>query len=131
MAEELVRARVDPVDVLDDQDDRLRLARTNKHVAEQVEGPSLELRRRQPIEKFWRSRNSEEVREQDGSFFFLEAQALKSLIDASADLLAGHPLDETEVSSQQFQNRTVGDGATIRHTSRFHHSNFAGIEPLQ
>src|SRR5205823_3036006 len=124
MAEELVRARVDPVDVLDDQDDRLRLARTNKQIAEQVEGPSFELRRRQPIEKFWRSRNPEEVREQDRSFFSLEAQALKSLIDASADLLGGHPLDETEVSSQQFQNRTVGDRATVGHTSRFQLAEF-------
>ena len=69
VGEEFLRGRVDPVDVLDDEDEWRQLARAEKHVAKHAEGPLLELGAGQAIEKLRRRGDAEEVGEQNGSLF--------------------------------------------------------------
>ena len=71
VGEEFLRSRVDPVDVLDDEDEWRQLARAEKHVAKHAEGPLLELGTGQAIEKLRRRGDAEEVGEQNGSLLSL------------------------------------------------------------
>ena len=131
MREEFLRGRVDPVHVLDDQDERRRFARAEQHVAQHVEGPLLQLGARQAVEKFRRRGHAEEVGEQDGRFLAFQAEELKLFGDTVPELLACDPLGQTEVSPQQLHDRAVRHGAAVRHARRLQLEGSGAVEPPQ
>src|SRR2546426_3686667 len=99
--EEFLRGRIDPVNVLEDQDEWRCLARAEKDFTEHAEGPLLELGTEQAVEKFNRGGRAEEVGEQERPFLSLQAQELKLFANPAPDFLAGDPIGETEVASHQ------------------------------
>ena len=119
MREKFLRARVQPVNVFDDQGKRPGFARPEEQIAEEIEGPCLELRSRLAIEEFLRRGHPEEVGEQDGPVVSVESQQLKPLGDTRPDLLAAHPLGENQTPSDELQDGTVGHGAAVRHAGGF------------
>ena len=131
MGQELIRGRVDPVHVLDDEDERLLLAHAEKHVANRAEGPLLELGARQPVEEFRRRRHAQEMGEQDTPLLPLQAQELVLLGHMTTDLVGGDSLEETETASQQIDDRTVRHGAAVRGAGRLQHLNCFGLDPAQ
>src|SRR5207249_7261571 len=116
---------------LDDEEDERRRARAEEQVAEHAEGPLLELRAADAIEKLRRSGHSEEVRDQDRRIFSVQAQRLKPLSDALAQILPVDPLGESEVSTKEFRDRTVGHRAEIGRARRFQRDESGAIEGLQ
>ena len=78
MREEFLRGRIDPVHVLDDEDEGRRLARAEEHVAKHAQGPLLELRTGQAIEEFRRGGDAEEVGEQDDRLLSLQARGSRA-----------------------------------------------------
>src|SRR6266571_5438327 len=129
--EEFLRARIDPVDVFDDDNEWRRLARAENHVAKHPEGPLLELRTDQPIEKLLGRRDAEEMGEQDGLLVSLQVQELKLLGNAAPDFLGGAPIGETEVSPQELDDRTVRHSAAIGDAGRLQLEDSGCVEPLQ
>src|SRR5262252_9463726 len=114
MREELLRSRVDPVHVLDDDDDRPCVAHAKEEVTNRVQGPFLELGTGHATEKFRWGRHPEEVGQQDGRFVTLEAQDPELFDDASPDVFTGHAIGEIEVASQYFHDRAIRHRPPIR-----------------
>ena len=98
--EEFLRGRIDPVHVLDDEDEEGGLARAEEHLAQQLVGPLLELRAGQAIEEFRRGGDAEEVGEQDDRVLSLQAEELELVGHPVSDLVAGDPFVESEVAPQ-------------------------------
>ena len=113
MRQEFLGGRIDPVHVLDDEDERRQRAGAEEHVAQRAQEPLFQLRTGKAVEKLRRGGHTEEVGEQDGALLPLQAQALQFLGDAAPDLLATAPLDEAEVAPQQLHDRAVRHGAAI------------------
>src|SRR6266545_965473 len=128
MREKFFRARIQPVNILDDEEDERRLARAKEQVAERAEGPLLELSAADAIEKLRRGGHPKEVRDQDPPVFSFQAQILEPLTDAFADFLPADPLGETEVSPHEFRNWTVGHRAVIGRARRFQFDDSSPIE---
>src|SRR6266508_4722837 len=131
MREKFFRARIQPVNILDDKEDERRLARAKEQVAERAEGPLLELSAADAIEKLRRGGHPKEVRDQDPPVFSFQAQIQKPLVDTFADLLPVYPLGETEVSPHELRNRTVGHRAVIGRARRFQFDAPSPIEGPQ
>src|SRR4030095_5450763 len=89
MREEFLRGCIDPVHVLENEDEWRSLARSEKHVTQRVEGPFHELRPGHAIEEFGRRGDAEKVGEQDDRLLTFYAQELKLVGDAMPQLLAG------------------------------------------
>src|SRR5262249_1528675 len=102
--EELLRGRVDPVHVFDDEDDRPRVAHAEEDVANGAEGPLLELGTGQAAEKLLRGRYPEEVSKQNGRFFALEAEESELFGDPVSDLFDGHAIGEAEVAPEHLHD---------------------------
>src|SRR5439155_17430416 len=90
-----------------------------------------ELRAADAIEKLRRSGHSEEVRDQDRPIFSDQAQHVKPLGDALAQILPVDSLGESEVSTKELRNRTVGHRAEIGRARRFQLDDSGAIEGLQ
>src|SRR5262249_38812789 len=99
--EEFLRSRIDPVHVLDDEDEERPLARAEEYVAQQIKGPLLELGARQAIEEFRRGGNAKEVGEQNGRLLSLHSQELKLVGHPASQLVASDPFGQPEVAPQQ------------------------------
>src|SRR2546428_13714217 len=128
LGQKFLGAGVDPVEMLDCEDDRSRLAHAEEHVAEHAEGPLLELRDAEAIEKFLGGGDAEEVGEEERPFYSLEAQELKLLGHASLDLLAGHRLGVAEVSPQEPEDRVVRNRAAIGDAGRVQLEDLEALE---
>src|SRR5262245_33931250 len=98
MRQEFLGGRIDPVQVLDDENERRQLAGAEEHVAQYAQEPLFQLSTGQAVEKLRRGGHAEEVGEQNRALLILQAQALQFLGDAAADLLATARLDEAEVA---------------------------------
>src|SRR5215467_15707327 len=107
MREELLRGRVDPVHVLDDDDDRPCVAHATEEVTNRVQGAFLELGTGHAIEKFRWGGHPEEVGQQHGRFVALEAYEPELFNYATPDIFAGHAIGEIEVASQYFHDRAI------------------------
>src|SRR5215467_416531 len=107
MREELLRGRIDPVHVFDDEDDRPRFAHAKEELTNGAKGPLLELGTGHAIEKFRWGRHPEEVGKQDGRLVALEAKEPELFDDATPDAFAGHTIGEIEVASQYFHDRAI------------------------
>src|SRR5215467_1681352 len=107
MREELLRGRIDPVHVFDDEDDRPRFAHAKEELTNGAKGPLLELGTGHATEKFRWGGHPEEVGKQDGRFVALEAQEPELFDDATPDVFAGDAIGEIEVASQYFHDRAI------------------------
>src|SRR5215468_2246154 len=114
MREELLRGRVDPVHVLDEDDDRPCVAHAKEEVTNRVQGPFLELGTGHAIEKFRWGGHPEEVGQQHGRFVALEAYEPELFNYATPDIFAGHAIGEIEVASQYFHDRAIRHRPPIR-----------------
>ncbi len=119
------------MDVFHDDNEWRRLARAENHVAKHPEGPLLELRTGQPIEKLLGSGDAQEVGEQNGLLVSLQAQELKLLGNAAPDFLGGAPIGETEVSSEELHDRTIRHGAAIGDAGRLQLEDSGRVESAQ
>src|SRR6266581_3523004 len=66
IGEEFLRGRIDPVHVLDDENERPSVARAEEHVAKHAQGPLFQLGSGKAAEEFRRSRHAKKVGEQYG-----------------------------------------------------------------
>ena len=84
--EEFLGAGVEPVDVLDDDDERLAAARAEQHRGDGAEGPLLELGGREAGQEFRRRGGAEEMGEQDRRLLVVDPEAPEARGDAIADV---------------------------------------------
>ena len=116
--EELVRARIDPVHVLDHQDGGLGLTGAEEHGPQHIERALLELRARKAEEKRLRCRDAQEVGDQGDRLVALDPERLEPLLDEGPYLVAGEPFRETKVPPQELQDRVVGDRGAVGEAGR-------------
>ena len=84
---ELRRARVQPVHVLDEEQDRCRPARAQEDVAQEPQGPLLELGRGEAFDELRRRRDAEEMGEEGQRLLSLHIELLEPLGDVAAYIL--------------------------------------------
>ena len=102
------------MDVLHDQHDRRFPARAEEEVAKHAERPLLELGSRETIEDWLGRGDAEEVGQQHGWLFALEAERAKPIDHALPDLLSGHPLLQGQVPPNKLEDRAVRNRVAIR-----------------
>src|SRR5262245_15482939 len=131
MREKFLRARIQPVNILYDEQHERRLARAKEEVAEHAQRPLLELSATDAIQKLRRGGQPEEMRDQNRPILPVQAHVSKSLVDALADLLSLHSLGKTQVSSHELRDGTIGHRAVIGPACRFQLDDSGPIERAQ
>src|SRR5262249_2880171 len=119
MLEKLLRARIDPVQVLDDHDDRPVEARAEEHVAQRAKRSRLQLGPREAIEERGRRRPAEEMREEGRGLFPGEAKRIEPIAHELVELRGTHPVPPAEVPADQIEDRAEWNGAAVRDPGAF------------
>jgi hypothetical protein len=119
------------VDVFDHDHQRRGFAGADEDLAEDGEGPILELRRGKAIEERFRRGESEEVREQRRGIVVVDFQREEAFPYARPHFLFGHLLEQAEVAAHQLEDRSIGDGAAVRDAGRFELETAGGLRRMR
>ena len=111
--EALLRRRVDPVEVLDDEEDRPPPRPAQDELAQRLEGPGLDGRGRERGERLRALRDAEQPKDVRNRPGRLDPDLLDSRADLGGDDVRALALGDPEVGPEDVENREVGDGAGV------------------
>lgn len=116
--EKLVGTGVEPVDVLDDDDERLAVSGAEENRAEGAERALTKPGRREAIQDFLRRGDTEKVSEQDRWLLVVDTERLEAPGNCISNFASARALAHMEGTPQQFEDRVIRHLAPVRETRR-------------